>query len=162
MDDFKIEPAIIDDVSQIALFQVDMAKESENLDLDYNTVWSGVLAVFEDVEKGSYLVARDAATGKATEFKSKLVVDVTLPDGDSFTAWQCMNFLQTGTMYKTDNEKWMVLVNGFPALVYAQTKEDPTRYFEVYRGILCESPKTDYEPNPKWRNLKKNAQGKWR
>lgn len=58
MDDFKIEPAIIDDVSQIALFQVDMAKESEDLDLDYNTVWSGVLAVFEDVEKGSYLVAR--------------------------------------------------------------------------------------------------------
>lgn len=60
MDEFEIEPAIIDDVSQIAKFQVDMAKESENLDLDYDTVWSGVLSVFEDVEKGSYLVARSS------------------------------------------------------------------------------------------------------
>ena len=105
---------------------------------------------------------RNPATGKATEFKSKLVVDVTLPDGDSFTAWQCMNFLQTGTMYKTDNEKWMVLVNGFTALIYHQTDDDPTNYLEVYRGILCESPKSDYKPNAKWRTLKKDAPGKWK
>ncbi len=57
--EFVIESAIIDDVSTIAKYQVDMAKESENLDLDYNTVWSGVMSVFEDEEKGSYLVARD-------------------------------------------------------------------------------------------------------
>ena len=105
---------------------------------------------------------RNPATGKEMEFKSKLVVEVVLPDGDSITAWQCMNFLQSGTMYKTDNEKWMVHVNGFTALVYQQTKEDPTRYLEIYRGILCESPKSDYKPNDKWRNLKKDAGGNWK
>lgn len=105
---------------------------------------------------------RNPATGKDMEFKSKLVVRVMLPDGESITAWQCMNFLQTGTMYKTDNEKWMVLVNGFTALVYLQLEDSPTDYREVYRGILCESPKTDYKPNDKWRKLKKDAQGNWK
>lgn len=57
--DFSIEAAIIDHVSTIAKFQVDMAMESEGLQLDYNTVWNGVMSVFEDVEKGSYLVAVD-------------------------------------------------------------------------------------------------------
>lgn len=102
------------------------------------------------------------ANGKEMEFSSTLVIEVVLPDGDEITAWQCMNFMPSGTMYKTDNEKWMVLVNGFTIMIYQQTEENKTRYLEVYRGILCESPKTDYEPNPKWRNLKKNAQGKWR
>ena len=51
------------------------------------------------------------ATGKETEFRSRLVVKVHLPDGDVFTAWQCMNFLRSGTMYKTDDGAWLVLVN---------------------------------------------------
>lgn len=102
------------------------------------------------------------ANGKEMEFRTNLVIDVVLPDGESITAWQCMNFLNTGTMYKTDNEKWMVLANGFSTVVYHQTRENKTRYLEVYRGILCESPKVDYEPNKKWRQLKKDARGNWR
>ncbi len=102
------------------------------------------------------------ATGKETEFRSKLVVEVTLPDGEDFTAWQCMNFLESGTMYKTDNGRWMVLANGFTCMLYFRTPEDPPRYAEVYRGVLCESPKSDYKPNPKWRKLKKDALGRWR
>lgn len=102
------------------------------------------------------------ATGKEMEFRSLLVIEVVLPDGDTITAWQCMNFLPSGTMYKTDNEKWMVLVNGFTTMIYRQTKEDPTNYLEVYRGILCESPKIDYKPNKNWRTLKKDAGGRWK
>ena len=104
------------------------------------------------------------ATGKETEFRSRLVVKVHLPDGDVFTAWQCMNFLRSGTMYKTDDGAWLVLVNGFTCMVYAAdpTAQDPGRYREVYRGILCESPKSDYRPNPKWRKLKKDASGQWK
>ncbi len=107
---------------------------------------------------------RNPATGRETEFKSRLVVCVHLPDGSSFTAWQCMNFLQSGTMYRTDNEKWLVLVNGFTCLIYEKDPipQDPGRYREVYRGILCESPKSDYTPNPKWRRLTKDANGRWR
>lgn len=105
---------------------------------------------------------RNPATGKEMDFPSTLLVEVTLPDGDAFTAWQCMNFMPSGTMYKTDNEKWMILVNGFTTMIYFQTKEDPTRYLEVYRGILCDSPNVDYQPNKKWRTLKKDAGGAWR
>lgn len=100
--------------------------------------------------------------GKEMEFKSKLVIEVTLPDGDEIVAWQCMNFLNTGTMYRTDNLKWMVHVDGFSTTLYLQTEENSSLYQDVYRGILCESPKVDYKPNEKWRTLKKNANGVWR
>ena len=99
------------------------------------------------------------ATGKEMDFRSKLVIEVELPDGDRFTAWQCMNFLQSGTMYETDNGKWKVLANGFSTVLYYST---PEGYLEVYRGVLCESPKSEYKPNPKWRKLKKDARGRWR
>ena len=78
-------------------------------------------------------------TGQEMEFKSKLVVRAELPDGDKFTAWQCMNFLARGTMYKTDNERWMLLADGFSCVIYRQT-DDETRYLEVYRGVLCDTP----------------------
>jgi len=102
--------------------------------------------------------------GQEMEFKSRLVVRVTLPDGDRITAWQCMNFLQSGTMYKTDNEKWLVLVNGFTCMIYVKdpSPHDPNRYREIYQGILCESPKSEFTPDPKWRKLIKDAQGQWR
>ena len=80
------------------------------------------------------------ATGKEMEFRSRLVVRAELPDGTRFTAWQCMNFLARGTMYKTGNERWMLLAEGFSCVVYRRTEEDPARYLEVYRGVLCDTP----------------------
>ena len=78
-------------------------------------------------------------TGKEMEFKSKLMVRAELPDGDTFTAWQCMNFLVRGTMYGTSNGKWKLLADGFSCAIYRQT-EDETDYIEVYRGVLCDTP----------------------
>ena len=79
-------------------------------------------------------------TGKEMEFKSRLVVRVELPDGEVFTAWQCMNFMRRGTMYKTDDGRWMLLANGFSCVVYLQSEENADNYQEVYRGVLCETP----------------------
>ena len=79
-------------------------------------------------------------TGKEMDFKSKLVVKVSLPDGNSFTAWQCMNFLRGGTMYKSDNELWMFHAIGLSCAIFRQTEDDSTKYLEVYRGILCNTP----------------------
>ena len=79
-------------------------------------------------------------TGKEMEFKSKLVVRAELPDGTTFTAWQCMNFMRRGTMYKTDNDRWMLLADGFSCVVFRQLEDDPDNYREVYRGVLCDSP----------------------
>ena len=33
---------------------------------------------------------------------------------------------------------------------------------EVYRGVLCDAPKTEGGDDDKWRELKKDAKGKWR
>lgn len=79
-------------------------------------------------------------TGKEMEFRSKLVVRAELPDGTGFTAWQCMNFLRRGTMYKTDNDRWMLLADGFSCVVFRQVEDSPADYREVYRGVLCDTP----------------------
>lgn len=43
---------------EIARFQVDMAKESEGLSLDYERVLRGVAAVLDDEVKGRYVIAK--------------------------------------------------------------------------------------------------------
>ncbi len=101
------------------------------------------------------------SNGKKLEFKSRLVVEVELPDGDSFVAWQCMNMLANGTMYRTDDEEWMLLVTGFSCKVYCRNEDVEDRYDEVYRGILCDTAKGDYKEDERWRKLKKNAAGRW-
>ena len=94
------------------------------------------------------------ATGKELEFRSKLMVKVTLPDGYVITAWQCMNFLPRGTMYESDGGEWKVLMNGFSTVVYHRTGEPPPReYLEVYRGVMCETSDLKVEKNDKWRDI---------
>ena len=105
---------------------------------------------------------RNPNNGKTLEFKTKLVVEVVLPDGDSFTAWQCMNFMQSGTMYRTDNEDWMILVNGFTCRIYKNDDDGKGDYREVYRGILCETPERDVKKDDRWRLMKKDSEGRWR
>ena len=105
---------------------------------------------------------RNPATGKDVEFKTKLVVRVRLPDGDSFTAWQCMNFFESGTMYKTDDDEWQILVNGFTCRMFLRVNDGSGLYNEVYRGILCESPKSEKKKDSKWRSLKKDSSGNWK
>jgi len=108
-----------------------------------------------DSEHVNYFVA--PTTGKKMEFRSRLVVKATLPDGDRITAWQCMNFYSSGTMYRTDDEEWMLLANGFTCLLYRQTEEDETRYLEVYRGVICDTPKIDVRKNDKWKVLPRTS-----
>ena len=113
-------------------------------------------------ERDHVHVFRSPVNGQEMEFKSKLLVRVHLPDGDAFKAWQCMNFVNMGTMYKTDDAEWMFLANGFTCIVYAQDENDPIRYNEVYKGVICDAPKTKVKTNDKWRTMKKDADGKWK
>ena len=102
-------------------------------------------------------------TGKEMDFHTKLVVKVQLPDGDDFKAWQCMSFLPpgTGTMYKTDNEEWKVLANGFSFSIYHRTGEPPPRdYIEVYRGVVCDIPDREVKKNDKWRDVTNASKGR--
>ena len=93
-------------------------------------------------------------TGEELDFKSKLLILAELPDGETFKAWQCMNFRPRGTMYRTDNEKWKVLVNGFSCIVYAQDKSNGRSYNTVYRGVLCDSPAMNVEKDDRWREVR--------
>lgn len=77
--------------------------------------------------------------GKEIELKSKLRVRVRLYDGTSFTAYQCMNMLQSGTMYKTDDNEWMFLANGFTCIVFAYEKSRHDHRV-VFQGTLAQSP----------------------
>ena len=51
--------ANIDDADQITKNNVLLAKESENLTIDYKTAFEGVKAVLSDKKKGFYLVAEE-------------------------------------------------------------------------------------------------------
>ena len=98
-------------------------------------------------------------TGEELEFKSKLLILAELPDGETFKAWQCMNFQPRGTMYQTDNEKWKILVNGFTCIVYAQDAANERRYNTVYRGVLCDTPKIDVKKDERWKTIKPASRG---
>ena len=59
-----------------------------------------------------------APNGSVMTMKSKFALFLTHPDGDDFDAWQCINTLQTGTMYRSDNERWMYHANGISCRVF--------------------------------------------
>ncbi len=53
----NVRPGQVADADSITTFQVEMALETENRDLDLSTVNAGVQAVFDDDGRGRYLVA---------------------------------------------------------------------------------------------------------
>ncbi|WP_422361666.1 GNAT family N-acetyltransferase [Reichenbachiella sp.] len=53
----NVRRATADEAKYIIDFQIDMARETEDVDLDRNIITPGVQAVFEDESKGWYFVA---------------------------------------------------------------------------------------------------------
>jgi len=53
----KIRKGELQDAKAIARFNIMMAKETENKELDFDTVFRGVKALIKDPHKGFYLVA---------------------------------------------------------------------------------------------------------
>jgi len=118
-------------------------------------------------------------TGREVESKSKLMVRVRFDENvrdylevlgrgsvtnrieladQTFTAWQCMNFLPRGTMYRTDNDKWMLLANGLSCTIFRQTKEDKKNYLEVFRGVLCKiDDSCKVKKDERWKAVPKGA-----
>jgi GNAT superfamily N-acetyltransferase len=62
--DIEIRPAIPADAETIVDFQMRMARETEELELDLETVTRGVQAVLDDPAKGQYWVAGVAESGR--------------------------------------------------------------------------------------------------
>ena len=59
MTDFEYREATPDDAGSIVDFQIAMARETEELDLDRETLSRGVAAVFADARLGRYFVATE-------------------------------------------------------------------------------------------------------
>ena len=59
---FHVRPAVADDSPAIIDFQMKMAKETEETDLDKETLTKGVQSVFDNLLKGTYYVGE--ANGK--------------------------------------------------------------------------------------------------
>jgi len=106
-------------------------------------------------EKNHVNTFRSPVNGQEMEYSSNLVVDVELPDGESFTAWRAMNFTGVGTLYRSDDEEWMVLAAGFTCRV-AHRDEDG-RFREVFKGALCNTPVEKPERDSRWRKVKQQS-----
>ena len=96
----------------------------------------------DDVHKSTFI---SPANGKEMTFESKLRVRVEMSDGERFMAYQCMNFLRSGTMYKSSDEKWMYHANGFTCSVYLRDEEKLDTvgrplYRNVYNGVVSQAP----------------------
>lgn len=74
--------------------------------------------------------------GKLVEYRSKLMVRVTLPDGDSFSAYRTLNSMPIGTMYMSDNEEWIFLTKGYWATVQHRDSPDSIDYSGVFEGYI--------------------------
>ena len=70
------------DIETLAGFQVLMAKETENLDLDPETVKRGVSTVFDKPEKGFYLVTEEEG-----EVVASLMITYEWSDWRAKTTW---------------------------------------------------------------------------
>lgn len=86
-------------------------------------------------------------TGRPLEFKSKNRVVVTMPDGEDFDGYECVNELRSGAMYQSDDEEWYYHANGFTCTVYRRVGN--TRdYAPLFTGVVCQSPE---KPRPEQR-----------
>ena len=77
-------------------------------------------------------------SGKEIDFRTKLRVGVTMPDGYRFAAWETLNILGSGTLYKSPNERWLYHARGITSSIYEQTI-DKSDYKLVYEGVTCSS-----------------------
>jgi ribosomal protein S18 acetylase RimI-like enzyme len=95
-----VRPARREDAAVIASFQILMARETEDLDLDPATVHSGVLAVFDDPAKGSYWVAEPAGgAGAAGPVVASLLTTAEWSD------WRAATVLWIQSVYVLPEER---------------------------------------------------------
>lgn len=84
----KIRKAELKDAEIIAKFNIAMAKETENKDLEWDTILRGVKAIIKDPHKGFYLVAE-----RSSEILGQLMVTKEWSD------WRNLYFLWIQSVY---------------------------------------------------------------
>jgi len=80
--------------------------------------------------------------GKLVDYKSKEAVKITLPAGQEFTAYQTLNTLRIGNMYKTDDDDIIYVTNGLMCRIYAML-EDGSDHLLIFEGNLTKTPEAE-------------------
>jgi len=87
LDSIDIRDAVIDDASTIVDFQIRMARETENLELDRAICSAGVRAVFADPARGRYLVAEETREASARHIIGSLMITSEWSDWRNGAVW---------------------------------------------------------------------------
>jgi len=85
---FKIRKGEMRDAETLARYNVSMAKETENKELDFETVFQGVKAIMKDAHKGFYLVA---------EYKNEIIGQLMVTP--EWSDWRNKQFLWIQSVY---------------------------------------------------------------
>ncbi len=100
--DFKIRKAVLQDCALIADFNLRMALETENIQLDYQTVLKGVKAVIKDQHKGFYLLA---------EAEQKVIAQLLITF--EWSDWRNKNFWWLQSVYVLPQYRGRGVFSGF-------------------------------------------------
>ena len=88
MTNISIRNATRADINRIAEFQQAMALETEGRTLDQSTIWQGITAVFDDPQKGFYIVAvADADEDETAPVVGSLLITYEWSDWSNATHW---------------------------------------------------------------------------
>lgn len=99
---------------------------------------------YGQMEKEKTTTFRSPVNGKDVELRSRLAVSLTLPEpnGSTVMAYQCLNMLPSGTMYKSSDGKWLFHANGISCSLYLVNETGDDHYL-VFSGIMGGGPKRE-------------------
>ena len=117
----KVRSGVIEDATAIAGFQVAMAAETEDKQLDMAIVQAAVEAVFEDDSKGFYLVAE-----RDEEVCGSLLVTFEWSDWRNSAMW----YIQS--VYVTRSQRGQGVFRALYDTVYEMARADEVMFIRLY------------------------------
>ena len=136
-----IRPAVPKDIEKIALWQLEMAKETESLVLNLQTVVQGVTYVFEQSAVGNYLIAEvaDQRVGSLLLLKE-------------WSDWRAGNILWIHSVFVEPDYRKQGVFTAMYEMVKAQVLNSPS-----LKGIRLYVDKTNRPARSTYQNLGMNG-----
>ncbi|MEL7499153.1 MAG: GNAT family N-acetyltransferase [Planctomycetota bacterium] len=130
----KVRSATIEDAPSIASFQIAMAQETENKQLDRKTVETAVEAVFDDPGKGFYLIAE-----RGDEVCGSLLVTFEWSD------WRNSNLWYIQSVYVSEPFRGQGIFKSLYQAVYELAVEQDVMFIRLYVETENEVAQKVYE-----------------
>lgn len=132
--DYQIRPAVLEDAQTIADFQISMALETENKKLDPGIVLPAVKRVFEDGDKGKYLVADQNG-----EVIGSLLITFEWSD------WRNSNLWYIQSVFVKDTARGKGVFKALYNQVLEEAKQDDAMFVRLYVETENEAAQKVYE-----------------